>query len=300
MKKGFKTVLPVASCFMVIGLSMITVSALNGGFSEVHKLARSSYFTLSADFDNIFAPTVVMDFDKGDFNDDYDISTSTSNYDIDEDITGAVITVDAGNVTLREDDGNPGVKVSSPEKCQCYIEDGIMYLTVKTGPLNNTEVKIDLPEDTELDDLTLSTGASKLKMEDINCHTLNLEIGAGNADIDDLNCSDSAFIEVGAGNFKASGSYFHDADINTGIGEFSFSDGDITGNLNLDCGIGNVDLDLESEAEDHNISVDGGIGNIRIDGDKYHGLGNEINKQSNTDSTYTINCGTGNVDIDFD
>ena len=300
MKKGFKTVLMVASCFMVIGLSMITVAALNGGFSEVYKLAESSYFTLTADFGNIFSPTVIMDFDKGDFNDSYDINTSSSSYDIDEEITGAVITVDAGNVTLRGDSGKAGVNVSSPEKCQCYIEDGIMYLTVKTGALNNTNVKIDLPGDTELDDLTLSIGASKLDMEDINCHNLNLQIGAGNADIDDLNCSDSAVIEVGAGNFKASGSYFHDADIKTGIGEFSFSDGDITGNLNLECGIGNVDLDLESEAKDHNISVEGGIGNVRIDGDKYHGLGNEINKQGNADSTYTINCGTGNVDIDFD
>lgn len=114
-------------------------------------------------------------------------------------------------------------------------------LTGLNGGRSVGKVRIYVPEGYELDDVTVDVGMGALYIEDICARGLQISVGAGEADIDDFQAQDVKF-DCGAGRITARGETLQEADIDCGVGEIQYTaiGREEDYNYDIDCGIGEV------------------------------------------------------------
>ena len=88
-------------------------------------------------------------------------------------------------------------------------------------------------------------------------------------------------------------------DLDVGMGSFQMK-GNITDDLDADCGMGNMDMSLLGQYVDHDYEVDCGMGSVRIGDMTYSGMSSGQNVDNNTDSEFDLDCGMGSINISFE
>lgn len=190
------------------------------------------------------------------------------------------------------------------------VESNLKNLTVKSddGCLTIKERKhatinyngkailnIVIPEDVVFEKVNITTGAGKVSMDTLSADKLYMELGAGKVDIKELNAYRESSIESGAGSVSIMSGVLNDLDMEMGVGEMNFT-GSLTGESEINHGIGSANLTLTGDESDYRIEVEKGIGSIKIDGqnmsnDTVYGTGyNEIE----------VNGGIGEIKISFE
>ncbi len=162
-----------------------------------------------------------------------------------------------------------------------------LYITEKKHNLvydNDNELIIYIPDDFIFDGVVIDAGAGKVNIEALSTKQLYLNLGAGKVDINNLNVLENAKIEGGAGDLSITATDIHNLDLNMGIGKLSLIS-KLTGNNEIDCGVGEMNLSLIGTLEDYQISLDKGVGNATIDG-------------SNMKDNNTYGTGINKIDID--
>ena len=70
--------------------------------------------------------------------------------------------------------------------------------------------------------------------------------------------------------------------------------------LEVDCGIGNVDLDILGKEADYNYEISCAAGNVDIGDSSYSGIGHDKNiTNPNAKGDMELNCGVGNITVSF-
>lgn len=155
------------------------------------------------------------------------------------------------------------------------------------------ELIIYLPKDVVFDTTILDLGAGRVNIETLKTRKLDIDFGAGEVKIGNLFVTDQANISTGAGKVRINYSEINDLDLDLGVGEFSLTSR-LSGKSEVDAGVGEVNLNLYGTSEDYSVEVDGGLGEIKVDGkrvkDGSYGSGNSI---------IEIDGGVGNIDIKF-
>lgn len=85
----------------------------------------------------------------------------------------------------------------------------------------------------------------------------------------------------------------------SGTGEIHINGIEVLNDLEVECGVGEVDLGLYGQKEDFNYALDCGVGEILIDQEQYSGLGNTLKLPYQSDKNATVDCGVGSVRIQF-
>lgn len=142
----------------------------------------------------------------------------------------------------------------------------------------NQEIILYVPENYTFDDVNVELGAGKIEIDKLDItNTFYLELGAGTCNFNDVK-SDSAKIECGAGEIK----------------------GNINANdIDLSCGAGNVLLTALGTKDSFGYDLDVGIGKLKVGDISINGIGNEKIENLDTDNMIKVDCGAGNVNIDF-
>lgn len=169
-----------------------------------------------------------------------------------------------------------------------------------SGFNHNTESKliIYLPKDRRvLNEVKIKGGAGTVNIDSLKVEELHLEVGAGEVKIENVNVNVSKELKIdgGAGKTELEHSEVNNLDANLGVGEFTYS-GILTGNTDIDSGIGNIKINLTDDIKNYTIDIDKGLGNVTIDGknietNRVHGTGKQGIK---------IDGGVGNINIDFE
>jgi len=128
------------------------------------------------------------------------------------------------------------------------------------------EVIVTVPQDTVFESAEIESGAGKITVNGISADELSLELGAGNVELKKLDISQSADIDGGAGNIKIADSTVNSLDLDMGVGKLGL-EAYITGNSEIDFGIGKATLTLLGEAEDYRLRMDKGIGAVSFNGE---------------------------------
>lgn len=175
-----------------------------------------------------------------------------------------------------------------------------------------------LPKDMSLDNLTVEVGATFLQAMALQAHEIDIKVGAGECRIDGLS-GDSVDLMVGAGSLMTesvsaaktdmevgageiivkNARIKQEAELELGVGNLQLS-GLIAGDLELDCGMGNVTLTLEDVMSDHDYEVNCDMGNVTIGDTTYTGFQNTKKISNGSGSMYDITCNLGNVIVTFD
>ncbi|MBP3474735.1 MAG: DUF4097 family beta strand repeat protein [Lachnospiraceae bacterium] len=184
--------------------------------------------------------------------------------------------------------------------------------------VESTVVYLSLPKGAVLDEIDLEFGAGKIDMGALKANNIDIEFGAGVCNVEALEAN-TVSLSVGAGEAIVSTLTAKEADLDVGAGELVIEDirtdgnadldigvgsaeinGTITGDLDADCGMGNLMMQLTGSEEDHSYNVDCAMGSVTIGSRTYTALSDNAEWGSQNRSTFDIDCAMGNVTIVFD
>ena len=159
--------------------------------------------------------------------------------------------------------------------------------------IQKLELKITIPKDKILDNISLKSGAGSIKIDKIKANYFNFELGAGKTVIDDINVLKKANISLGAGSFTIKNGSFNDLDYKGSIGKSSIT-AYLNGDTSVSGGIGKFELQVLNPKKLYIIEVEKGIGTIKIDNENY---GNGV--MGTGEHRIKVASGIGKIDISF-
>lgn len=212
----------------------------------------------------------------------------------DIDIKGLDIELSYSNLIIKNSET---LKIETDDNNIKYEQNGDKLLITEESRRwfnknDESNIIIYLPENTILNEFNIQAGAGEININKIDTYKLDFEFGAGKVEIQNLNVRNKAKLEGGAGKISILDGTINDLDLDMGVGEFEIKT-ILTGENNLNAGIGKLAIQLNDGIENYKIKANKGIGNITVDGKNISNdeiIGNG--------STYIkIDGGIGNIDI---
>lgn len=158
----------------------------------------------------------------------------------------------------------------------------------------NTDLVVYIPNNTLFNKVSINNGAGKVDIDSLSTNKLDLELGAGKLSINDLEVLEKTEIDGGAGSISIKDGSVKNLDLDIGVGKVEFNSL-LLGNTDIDCGIGELNLNIKNSKDNYKIIPSKGIGSFKIDGksiknDTTYGSGNNI---------IEIDVGIGSVNVNF-
>ncbi len=216
--------------------------------------------------------------------------------DIEGVFTALDIEIDGASLQIVKGDS---FKVESNyERLKIYEGDTRLSLKSDDGFFDfkqrDARVVLTVPVGTVFDKVEIETGAGKLYIEELKAKKLSLELGAGSVDIKELYAYDSAEINGGAGELTVSGGELNDLSLDMGVGRTHITS-KLTGESEIDHGVGEAMISLVGAKEDYKITVDKGLGNASVDGVAV----GDGTVYGNGSAVLDINGGVGSLKVEF-
>lgn len=294
MKKSTIVSLVVALIMIFIGGAMIIVSASKGGALEAQRIVDESKINIpKINIESSQINTVSFD------NNEEIIKGDTVKQVKANEVSSLSVDIGGAKITINDsEDEYIYINISDMNSSQIFVDNDTLHIISKNNSLDSGEVILSIPATTVFDDVSLNVGASSMEGSAFACENFDLNLGAGEAIIFALTVSDSAIINVGAGNLNIASASLSNLTADVGLGNLDFT-GTIRGDLDADCGMGNATFNFRDSAKDHNFDLSADMGNIKFDGKDYSGFSSHAGQNNNSDSIYTVQCGMGNIDINF-
>ncbi len=139
-------------------------------------------------------------------------------------------------------------------------------------------IDIFLPKDYELDELKIDLGVGKLDVQGILATELDIEVGVGEGKLEN----------VQATNIEG----------NVSVGSLEIS-GDFTGDVKLECGVGDLMFSDEASLDEFHRVVEIGLGSVDINGEKHMGS-MSTSESAKGARLLEVECGLGRVEIELE
>ena len=197
--------------------------------------------------------------------------------------TGDKFEVKTNNSNIKYSNENGAIKISEDKVANWFF-----------GKIDIGELIIYIPENMkQIDEVKINIGAGTVFIEQLNTKIIYLDLGAGNVEIDKLIVSEESKINGGAGNININSGKIANVDLDLGVGNTKIKS-DITGNSNINTGVGDLNLYLSLDADNYKINVNKGLGKITFNDDKI--LDDTI--IGNGENYIKISGGVGNINIE--
>ena len=197
--------------------------------------------------------------------------------------TGDKFEVKTNNSNIKYSNENGSIKIKEDKSKNWFF-----------GKIDIGELIIYIPENMkQIDEVKINIGAGTVFIEQLNTKNLYLDLGAGNVEIDKLTVSEESKINGGAGNININSGEIANVDLDLGVGNTKIKS-DITGNSNINTGVGELNLYLSLDADNYKINVNKGLGKITFNNDKI--LDDTI--IGNGENYIKISGGVGNINIE--
>ncbi len=141
----------------------------------------------------------------------------------------------------------------------------------------NTKITVGLPSDFIAEFVTIKAGVGNISIESLYGEEIEFELGVGKFVCDNL--------------------LSNKININGGVGEIDIKKAK-SKDIVIDSGIGKVNLNLIGNKDDYKITTESGIGEIRIDGQKYSD--GTVKKDKLNSNTLEVHSGIGETIINFE
>lgn len=164
------------------------------------------------------------------------------------------------------------------------------------GRTKEASIRITVPRDFSAQEVEIDGGIGNIDIQDLIAQSLNIDAGVGNIKGSGITAS-IVDIDGGTGNIKFNACAFGNTDIDAGVGDITFH-GTLHGLVSVDCGVGNTTLSLSDARSNYHISLDKGLGTVKLDSSKVKFDGTY---EENTAAPYSLDIsgGVGNITIDF-
>ncbi len=148
---------------------------------------------------------------------------------------------------------------------------------------------------TMFEEVNIETGAGSVQIEKLITNKLNIDLGAGKLNIDYLEVASHADIDGGAGKITINDGKINNFDLDIGAGETNIKSA-LFGKSEIDCGVGNLNLNLIGNLSNYKFDIEKGIGTIQVNENSI--AGNGIVGEGNNE--IEIDGGVGSIKIKTD
>lgn len=152
--------------------------------------------------------------------------------------------------------------------------------------------------DRSFDEIMLDLGGSEVTAEALRANDIKIDIGGGTLTAEVIQGFDVS-VSLGAGtvyadSLKTSGT----AELSAGTGEISVSS--FAGaDLDLECGIGSLELTVQGQETDYDYDLECGMGEIQIGEESYSGIARGASIDNGSGRLITAECGVGDIVLNF-
>ncbi len=295
MKKSTMIMLYTGLGCLLVGTIVMLITGTMGGMKKAAELTGSSLVNYCGE-----GFSWDWNWDDGSYS-FVNTSDSTTNVGKASEINKISVNIDAGEVEIEDTDAEDfSVAIESGFNIAYAVEDSTLVIKGDHDSNHHAgKVVIYIPSSASIEEAAFSIGGGTLDAGTLKAGKLNVQVGAGEADLSDITVG-QCNLETGAGQIN-----FSDAVIDgnlvayVGMGEIEMN-GTVTGDVDLKCGMGNIYLELsDREEDDFNYNVNCAAGNIEIGDSSYSGMGFKKNIQNNAEHSAVIDCGMGNITLDF-
>lgn len=228
--------------------------------------------------------------------DNHDAVGELQKYTVSENVTQLKINISAAELEIIS--GDIFTVESNLKKLTVQENDGKLIISEKSNffnaSLNNAYLKLTIPSDFVFSSASITTGAGKVSVDKLSSDNLILELGAGEVTVNNLIAQKNADINGGAGKVNINSGELNNLDLDIGVGQLNLI-GKLTGDCEIDCGVGETNLTLTGNNSDYEINLDKGLGNATIDGVLFDRSSHYGSGQNSID----IDGGVGAVNIIF-
>ena len=185
-----------------------------------------------------------------------------------------VIELSATHLTVCRGDV-VSVKTDSPY-ITCRQQDGVLTLEEEPhglklfgiqfsfGTRQTGNLILTLP-DVVLDRLKLTAGAGEIRADALTAAKATLDFGAGNVELAGLTVTGELEIDGGVGDLTVKDGSWGSLDLDMGMGDVLIR-GALQGDCRIDLGVGNARLEIVGDEADYRITLDKGIGKATVNG----------------------------------
>lgn len=190
------------------------------------------------------------------------------------------------------------------------VEDGVWYIKdslIEHGRVYSgyaPTIEIVLPAEKIFDKIQIQVAAGTFTAEELRAKEMILEVDAGSMQVQQLYSKERLELTNGVGEMTLLSVEANNVIADNGVGAMYIS-GKITGQNNIKCGIGEVNILLCGRDDiDFNYDVNCGIGEVVINNSKHYGMGHHHNNShhGNTSSRdyFYLDCGIGCIRLDLE
>lgn len=280
MKTFLKVWLSIGLIAIGFGIIILIIAAGTGGLRQ-----HGNTYDINESYDNVESIDMEIGYGKVTIKEGDQFSINATNL-VDNQMESYV---DNGTWTIRENEGNQidlfGTDINLGNVF--YWDDDIV-----------PNIIITIPRDFTAEDFEFHIGAGYATADSIQAKTGSFTVGAGEFDINQLMISEESVYTVGTGQMTLSGMDAKNISVDCGVGDVMI-EGTIVGDNKIKCGIGKVELNLTGDEDSYSYQVSSGIGNVSINDKTYHEISNEIISNNNAENNLSLDCGIGNISVEF-
>ncbi len=160
----------------------------------------------------------------------------------------------------------------------------------------NPKIVITVPESFQAESFQIEVDAGDVQIDSINAKEGEISVGAGRVTVDHIKIENESRYSVDAGKMTLNDVDLKDINLSCGVGQVTVK-GKLTGNNDISCDLGDIELYLEGDSKDYSYDINSDIGNITVDGRKYYNGLSSIDNE--TGNNLNLDCGIGKITVDF-
>ena len=314
MKKFIKVSLIIAGVMFALGCLLAIISMIGGKHQLKVAIRENLAEAEIEDLDDVVEEFVysaggyVYELTDGDWGFVKRENTESGSYQVPvSSVKSLSIELGAGELIIEaKTDGGDTIDLSFDGlgNCDFKVEDGTLYIegfkgiTIAGNTVSANEIIVRIPENMYFEEVDMEVGAGIVSIENCKVGELEAAIGAGEVTMEKLEVSELS-AEIGAGQLDVADAVIQNADLDISMGECIF-EGTISGDLEADCDMGNLELTLTGKESDHNYKVSCSAGNISVGGFEFSGLATSREIDNNAEGCFDINCNMGNIVVEFE
>ena len=308
MNRFIKSCFTIASGFCAIGLVLIIIGGIFGGYRQTVAIALNGGFSYPFYVDALVDGTVAAGTDTKNTINPIELSEGiyeNNNICKMDEVVDISIDIRTYELNVCEWEGTtykvvgknvPGLK--------CFVQNGTLYLKGTRKyfkPSLIHEVTLYVPKGAVLEQVDVGLGAGKGTIEDLRMEELDIHVGAGKFNCKNIK-TDILAIEAGAGKVDCQDCEAEEARLEIGAGSLSY-EGEIKQNIDISCAMGSTQLYLNDHYKDYDYDIEVAAGNLTIDQQNegliaFSGLSDKrIDHDANKEMN--LNCAMGNIYILF-
>ncbi len=221
-----------------------------------------------------------------------------------------------GKVIIKNGDGfSINATHLAEDSLKSYVENGTWYikedpyvgsrlfgLNISLGNIRhwnrayNPEIIITVPKGFKAETFDINVGAGDVRIASIDAVQGEISVDAGRLTADRIRMDKESQYRVGAGEMVLEDVELNGMSLKCDVGRVKV-EGILLGENDISCDVGNIELDLKGDVRDYSYDISSDIGKVTIDRESYHSEKKLI--ENETGNSLLLDCGIGNITVDF-